>query len=217
MSEKKLDKPATRAISSKDRELVLPGNRRFIKIDITTSKSIAESPISEDMFQVIKKPMNSDGGNIYVKCFQFDDFSNKNKEEVDTYLHEIISPNPGQTIDYRTREFVALLSSRIRETDIDDMEKLIDIAMPKVNPVHTLARMEQSRRNAEVRKDFIEQYGLFSTTEINELYGSTSNNKSALVSKWKKEKKIFSVKYQGNELYPAIQFDDDYSPHSFHK
>lgn len=104
--------------------------------------------------------------------------------------------------------FVLLLKGRLESGDAREMERLIDVAMPALSGRPHPAVLDQARRNAEFRADFMERYDVLDAGQVHRLYGSKADNTAALAGRWRSAGKIFGVEHRGRLLYPAFQFDD---------
>lgn len=62
--------------------------------------------------------------------------------------------------------------------------------------------------NAKLRADFVANQPTFTAADLSTMAGHVSKNRSVTASRWKGAGRVFSVPYQGSELYPAFQFDD---------
>ncbi len=103
--------------------------------------------------------------------------------------------------------FVLLLTARLESGDTLEMERLIDMAMPALSGRPHPAVLDQARRNAEFRADFLERYEVLDAGQVHRLYGSKADNTAALAARWRNAGKIFAVEHQGRFFYPAFQFD----------
>ena len=74
------------------------------------------------------------------------------------------------------------------------------------------AEVPQVLRNARRRAELLREFDPLTSAEVAELRGSTASNRAAIASRWKSEKRIFSVGYQKTECFPAFQFDRDGEP-----
>ena len=99
------------------------------------------------------------------------------------------------------------LSRGLAEHQRRQAERFVDLLMPDVT-MPTEAQVVQFRRNAEARTELLQHFGALTAEHIGERY-STARNRHALAVRWRKEKRIFSVSYKGQTLYPGFQFDDD--------
>ena len=103
--------------------------------------------------------------------------------------------------------FVLLLKGRLESGNALEMERLIDVAMPVLSGRPHPAVLDQARRNAEFRADFMERYDVLDAGQVHRLYGSKADNTAALAGRWRSAGKIFAVEHQGSFFYPAFQFD----------
>ncbi len=84
--------------------------------------------------------------------------------------------------------------------------------MPRVNVRQAREVLDQVRRNAKLRAQFLDTREFLNAEDVHALYGSTASNTAALAGHWRKAGKIFGVEYQGRILYPAFQFDSGGKP-----
>jgi hypothetical protein len=102
---------------------------------------------------------------------------------------------------------VVLLQGRLEARGGAEMERLIDVAMPAVSGRPHPAVLDQARRNADFRADFLERHDVLDAGQVHDLYGSKADNTAALAGRWRNAGKIFGFEQQGRILYPAFQFD----------
>ncbi len=107
---------------------------------------------------------------------------------------------------------VVLLQGRLEAWGAAEMERLIDVAMPAVSGRPHPAVLDQARRNADFRADFLARYDVLDAGQVHDLYGSKADNTAALAGRWRNAGKIFGVEHPGRILYPAFQFDDTGRP-----
>lgn len=62
--------------------------------------------------------------------------------------------------------------------------------------------------NAKLRAHFFKSVPTLTSAEVHEFSGRTSRNKSLTANRWKASGKIFAVTYNGQDRYPAFQFQD---------
>lgn len=110
------------------------------------------------------------------------------------------------------RAFVALLQSRLKRYEDSEMESLIEAAMPRLSERPHPAILEQARRNAEFRADFLARYDVLDAEQVHALYGSKADNTAALAGRWRSAERIFGLEYEGRTVYPAFQFDINGKP-----
>ena len=108
--------------------------------------------------------------------------------------------------------FVVLLRDRIGTQADADLERLIELAMPELSHRSHPATLDQARRNAAFRTDFLRDYDVLDARQVHDLYGSTADNTAALASRWRGAGKIFGIDITGRTVYPAFQFDDTGRP-----
>ena len=75
--------------------------------------------------------------------------------------------------------------------------------------VPTPAWVEQARRNAAFRQDYLDTHGALDAAEIADLLGSTAVNRRQAAYRLVQAGKVFSVELHGEQLFPAFQFDPD--------
>ena len=103
---------------------------------------------------------------------------------------------------------VVLLRGRLDAGRAEEMERLIEVAMPAVSGRPHPAVLDQARRNADFRAGFLERYDALDAGQVHRLYGSKADKTAALAGRWRAAEKIFGVEHRGRLLYPAFQFDD---------
>lgn len=89
----------------------------------------------------------------------------------------------------------------------ETIEKLVDALVETHDP---LARTEKQigAANARARLRFMDEIQTLSSDEVAKAAGHSARNRSQTASRWKSEGRIFSVRWQGQERYPAFQFRD---------
>lgn len=90
-------------------------------------------------------------------------------------------------------------------------ERLIDAMLVPGGTVSP-ATARQAQRNAEVRQQLIDEFGLYDSDHVADLAGSAASNRSATASRWLAARKIFAVNHRGTRLYPSFQFGTDGRP-----
>ena len=96
----------------------------------------------------------------------------------------------------------ALLSAGRTRQQFGD---LVQVLMPSRVPPP--ATVEQARRNAEARVEFLGEFPTLSSGEVADLVGSRSRNRAALAHGWRKQGRVFSVRLGREQRYPVFQFD----------
>jgi hypothetical protein len=64
------------------------------------------------------------------------------------------------------------------------------------------------KKTLEWRKQFISENPFFTSDQIAQEATSRATNRAAMASRWVQEKKIFSVRFEGQQLFPQFQFQD---------
>jgi hypothetical protein len=87
------------------------------------------------------------------------------------------------------------------------IEKLVDALIDTHDPLAHVSR-EIDLSNARARMRFVEEIPTLTSEMISEAAGHKATNRSQTASRWKADRKLFSVPWQGQERYPAFQFRD---------
>ena len=119
----------------------------------------------------------------------------------------LISAEDPATLD-RMQWFFSLLEDRLSGLEEAEMLRLIDVAMPTLSDRPPAEAIDQARRNAQARSDFLRRYEVLEAEDVHTLYGSRAKNKAALAARWRAEGKVFAMEDSGRLVYPAFQFDD---------
>lgn len=91
------------------------------------------------------------------------------------------------------------------------LDQLVETLTPQHEPPGPGALL-QARRNAQARKQLLDEFGALRGVEVADLAGSTAENRSATANRWRHEGRIFAVRYQDTAYYPGFQFADDGQP-----
>ena len=103
-----------------------------------------------------------------------------------------------------TERLVADFIAMIERRDAADRE--IVAALDRAVDPPSAPHVEQLRRNAAARRQFLKEVPLLRSIDVARQTGSTARNESAKASRWKSEGRIFSVSSRGVDYYPAFQF-----------
>ena len=87
------------------------------------------------------------------------------------------------------------------------IEKLVDALLDTHDPVAPLYR-EIDAANARARLRFMDEIPSLTSEEVASAAGHSARNRSQTASRWKSEGRIFSVRWQGQERFPAFQFKE---------
>lgn len=69
--------------------------------------------------------------------------------------------------------------------------------------------LDQVRRNAESKRALVEEFGLYSATEVAQAHGSRATNPHQLASRLRKSGRLLAVPVDGQFRYPGYQFGED--------
>lgn len=87
------------------------------------------------------------------------------------------------------------------------IEKLVDALVETHDPIAgTMRKIDVANARARVR--FMTDIPTLSSEEVSASAGHVARNRSQTASRWKAEGRIFSVRWEGKERYPAFQFKD---------
>ncbi|TIN06102.1 hypothetical protein [Mesorhizobium sp.] len=101
----------------------------------------------------------------------------------------------------------AVVARKRAEMSERNMELLVEAMLPANDPMSAV-RSKIEADNARARVRFAEEVPCLTSAELAELAGHSARNRSATGSRWKAERKAFSVQLSGRELFPAFQFKD---------
>ena len=105
---------------------------------------------------------------------------------------------------------IAAVSEMIATTK-DHRESLIEALLARSDVVPA-ASAEQAQRNAEARREFLDEFEVYDSEGVARLVGSTASNRSQAASRLVRRGKIFALAHRGRRLYPAWQFSASGSP-----
>ncbi len=123
----------------------------------------------------------------------------------------IVSALDPRTLD-KAAALIELMGDRLDDLEDADMERLISAAMPVLSDQPQPAAIDQARRNAKARTEFIRHYEVLDAEQVHAVFGSSAKNKAALAARWRSEGRIFALEHKGRLLYPAFQFDSQGKP-----
>jgi hypothetical protein len=91
-----------------------------------------------------------------------------------------------------------------------EFEAVLDELLASRHPL-SRRRSDQARRNALAKRELVERYGALTSADI-AAASSRAKNAAQTAYRWSKANKIFSVPYNGQDVYLGFQFDDDGRP-----
>lgn len=86
---------------------------------------------------------------------------------------------------------------------------LVAQLMPPLSSVMPRGSVLQAHRNAEARLELAERYGVLTSTQLAERSGSRATNTAAPANRWRTQGKVFSVSWDGANVYPGLQLDEE--------
>ncbi|MFU0505789.1 hypothetical protein [Pseudaminobacter sp. NGMCC 1.201702] len=104
----------------------------------------------------------------------------------------------------------SIVEARQRQLSDEKIDALVSVYMP--SPPDTDATQLLLDSNARARARFLEAWPCLTSKQVSEAAGHGSKNQSMTTSRWKGSGKIFSIRYNGAEWFPAFQFQDG-QPH----
>ncbi len=107
----------------------------------------------------------------------------------------------------RTVETLPLLAAERRSQLTEaNIEKILDVILPDAPRARVETELDID--NARLRSEYLKETPLLAGVEVRAASGLHPRNKSEPASRWKREGKLFAVRFQGIDLYPAFQFVD---------
>jgi hypothetical protein len=91
------------------------------------------------------------------------------------------------------------IQASINEGNLLDME-LLEVGDEVEEPI--------SRDTLEWRQQFIRSNPSWTSAQVAAESTSTARNRAAIASRWLREKKIFAIRYEGQQCFPRFQFQD---------
>lgn len=105
---------------------------------------------------------------------------------------------------------VPVVTSRVKARRRERLEQLVDVLTQDVKIRELDVRHAQMQARAV---QAVLEHGEWLTAEqIGELGGFSKSNLSAPANRWKQERKIFALPYQGQDRFPRYTLDEAYRP-----
>ena len=116
-------------------------------------------------------------------------------------------PEDSAKLIERTIEMLFLLGAERRSQLTEaNIEKIVDVILSGAPRV--LVENELDIDNAMLRSEYLQEAPLLTGAEVHAASNLNSRNKSEPASRWKREGKLFAVRWRGIDLYPNFQFAD---------
>jgi hypothetical protein len=105
-------------------------------------------------------------------------------------------------------EFAQSVARQARQS-----ERVLDVLSEDIGTgVLEESRVLQLQRLAAARDRFLKECPTLTSHDISEVNGSRATNQAALANGWKAAGRIFALKVERTDRYPAFQFGDDGKP-----
>ncbi|KQN84967.1 hypothetical protein ASE90_18805 [Sphingomonas sp. Leaf67] len=141
------------------------------------------------------------------------------------------------TFTEQLRSAVGLAMARLASDDIaagterQALYALVDKLLPDVRVRHLERKIEQlldvvadthdpmaefqaavAADNTAIRQRFVHEVETFTSAQVSARAGHEAKNRHQTAARWKALRRIFAVSYQGQDRFPAFQFDADGKP-----
>jgi hypothetical protein len=105
---------------------------------------------------------------------------------------------------------VPVVTSRVKARHREQLEQLVDVLTQNVKIRELDVRHAQMQARAV---QAVLEHGEWLTAEqVGELGGFSKSNLAAPANRWKQERKIFALPYQGQDRFPGYALDEAYRP-----
>jgi len=111
-----------------------------------------------------------------------------------------------RTIRHAVERMPEIVHARRKELTESNIEALVDLYLADDPIAEARAAIEAD--NARERARFLSEVLCLTSRQVAEHAGHQAANTSMTASRWKQQRRVFSVPWQGSELYPAFQFRD---------
>jgi len=116
-------------------------------------------------------------------------------------------------------KFVELLQkqapNRLRELSEDRINAILD-SLVALDP-RAAAEARIDLRNAEKRKEFLDEFAVIDSARVHEISGNMGSNPSQTAAVWRKANRILGLPVGQRIVYPAFQFDEGGRPYPLMK
>lgn len=104
---------------------------------------------------------------------------------------------------------------RLRDFSENRINSLLD-SLVALDP-RAAAETRIDLRNAEQRKEFLDEFAVIDSTRVHEISGNTGSNPSQTATVWRKANRILGLPVGQRTVYPAFQFDEGGRPYPLMK
>jgi len=89
---------------------------------------------------------------------------------------------------------------------------VLEALAPKDRGSLSAAAVLQARRNANARRELLEEFPALTSAEVADAANSRARNRASLANRWREEGRVFAIRLADQQLYPAFQFDEHGRP-----
>lgn len=104
---------------------------------------------------------------------------------------------------------------RLRELSESRINAILD-SLVALDP-RAAAEARIDLRNAEKRKEFLDEFAVIDSAKVHEISGNTGSNASQTAAVWRKANRILGLPVGQRTVYPLFQFDDLGKPYPLMK
>jgi hypothetical protein len=139
----------------------------------------------------------------------------------DAAAHDLVAVFPNleakyvEVIEDVLPELLRALARAQRDALLERFEqrlKGLELLYPEVDPIRD-PRLERVAAALDLQQAFMRTEAVLTSADIAQRAGFSDLNPSHTASRWRKQHKIFGVRYRGKEFYPAFQFDATGQPY----
>lgn len=127
--------------------------------------------------------------------------------QVVAFRLESLSKDEASAFANAVRLIAPMIFDKIVLSKTATLEKLVDALVPGVSPPEHL--LTEARMNADARTAVLESAEWLDAGQLSEIAGFTGQNASAQPNKWKREGKIFALRYGVSDFYPGYALDPE--------
>lgn len=115
-----------------------------------------------------------------------------------------------RTLRHTIERVPEIVHARRQELTEGNIDRLVELYLTD-DPIAE-ARTALEADNARERARLLTEVTCLNSRQVAEFAGHQATNTSMTASRWKQQRRVFSIPWNGNELYPAFQFRDG-QPH----
>lgn len=105
--------------------------------------------------------------------------------------------------------------NRLRKLSEDRINAILD-SLIALDP-RAAAEARIDLRNAEKRKEFLDEFAVIDSAKVHEISGNTGRNPSQTAAVWRKANRILGLPLGQRTVYPSFQFDEGGRPYPLMK